>query len=1159
MKRTIWCLCFSLLSLSSFGVTLTKEWAVADYSQPSGRGLNSMAYDPVTTQLINPNFGSDLSLEKYKSADGSFVESSPLSGASFGSLAGFGIGVSEAGAVYLSDSYKLYKLDNPADTTVTSIQGSASFENPCRNISIQGSGIDTYMASTGSTDNGPVQIWKADDAACSSFSPWKTLMGISLDPMGAGKAGCALSPVTGTDPPQWVAGGEVYGEQYLRLFRYNASSSSYEHAATIGGKAGDIFPCYDAGFDFTKGFKPILATLTTSGHADPNIPENNGFNVEAMVEIFELNPHDGSLISRATYDLTNDLNRIGNRGSLEIDPVNKKIYIGFRCEGGTNHLAMACLSYTLDPEEPTPTPTPTTTAPPTPSPSPTATPVPTQTPEVLIVEGYEEPSRGLRWKEAYVSQAHGYTWNDAKKLWGWQRPLIEGTREDLITAMFCNRWLLPYFENAGAMTTTARERDENTTEVIANFNSPADPTVITGTWTEYTGGSPLGGSSIMAQSVAGSEPTASVAFTLDIPESGWYCLYIRHPLHPNPSHSVPYIVIDGSGTRHQYLINQSCKPDHWYYLSRFYFEAGSNVPVLEINNADGKGGFAVLADAVRIGGGMGSYDWGGGVSRVPRWQEFAKAWTRYVGAPSWVWDHPTEGSDYTQRKMFRDWECPENLHLEIHSNAATGMASGSYAMIYARNEAEKSSLYSSYIRMAAAVQSWWDPSWLRRTPSRQIDPYWSPMLLIELAFHDNVERDLIFLMDPDFRHIIARGLYSGTVDYFTDNTGVYLPEAPSAPFALSRGKGRVLVGWEPPLFGTEAEAYRIYYSRHPHCFTDYITIDAKTFQKEMSLDPDSLYYFQIRSVNDGGVSFPTETLSAFSATSGTSCLIVNGFDRLDWKVQETENTRNFVIQHATSVLDAAVNLGRDFSISSSSNEAVAKSLVSLDEFSMVDWISGEESVRYDITFGKGFTDDRVFSPEERDKIKEFLVKGGRIFLSGSDIAWDLENHGDTSGKEFLNDILRCGLIEDDASSDSIEGVGGLFNGVHFLLDDGTFGIYDVDSPDALGVLEGGEEVLRFTETTKTAGIIRQGPDYYMVLFSFPFEAIVGNENRSDVMEGVLCTLFPELFNLEAETIVKYMIGEISLSPEDRESADANGDGRIDVADVVNLLDKATLE
>ncbi len=131
-KIGLWILAFCVIYSLSYGVTLSKDWAVAEYVQPSGYGVNSMAFDPVAGRLINPNFGSDLSLEMYDKDTGAFVESSTLSGASFGYLAGFGIGISAAGNIYLSDTRKLHKLDDMSDTTVVSVHGTNSFEYPCR-------------------------------------------------------------------------------------------------------------------------------------------------------------------------------------------------------------------------------------------------------------------------------------------------------------------------------------------------------------------------------------------------------------------------------------------------------------------------------------------------------------------------------------------------------------------------------------------------------------------------------------------------------------------------------------------------------------------------------------------------------------------------------------------------------------------------------------------------------------------------------------------------------------------------------------------------------------------------------------------------------------------------------------------------------------------
>lgn len=1106
-----------LLNYASFSATLSLDWSVGDYAQPTGYDVNSSAYDPVSKQLINSNYGADLSLEIYNKDNGSFVSSSKLSGATFGSLGGFGIGASAAGSIYLSDSTTLYKIDNISDTTVVKVNGSYGFENPCRNISIQGAGIDTYLAVTGSSDNGPIQIWKSDNAECSSFSPFKTITGASLTPLGAAKSGCAISPVIGSNPPEWVAGGEVFGAQYMRLFKYNSETAGYDHKTTIGGAADNKYPCFDMAFDFTEGYIPLVAVLTTSGHADPNIPTLNGFNVEAAVDIFNLNTSDGSLSFVGSYDLTNDLNKIGNRGSIEIDSENKKIYVAFRCEGGTNHVAMARLSYTLDPIGMTPTPSPTPVHSPTPTATPTPSPIPTQTPSVFIIDGYEKPPKGLRWKEVIVSPSHGLLWNTSTLQWGWQRPLIQGEREDLITPMFCNRWLMPYFQNAGAMTFSARERDEQTSEVITNYNIISDVDSYTGNWTVYSEGSPYGSSALMTESTGTTQTLSTIRFNIAVQKTGNYCLYIWYPTHPNASEAVPYIITDGAGNKHNFIINQTQKTSRWNYLSSFYFEVGSGFNFVEITSADPQAGKTILADAVRIGGGMGDTDWGGGISGVPRWHESSQTWAKYMGAPSWVWDlSGLTTSDYVVRSNYRTWQSPGNLQFEIHSNASagSGTASGSYAIIYGADETDKNNLNQMYLKMGAFMQQDWDPTWLRRTPDLYVDTFWGPMYLLEIAFHDNITKDLIYLMDPDFRHITARSLYCASVDYFTNNKGVYLPEAPYAPYVINIGNGKIRAGWKPPIFGSEPTKYRVYHSLHPNSFVDFQTTDSMGLNIELSLEADKIYYFQFRSENDGGVSLPTETLAAKVSSSDTSILIVNGFDRLDWKVQEWENTRDFVIQHTTAIADAETTIGKTFAISSASNEAIINGSVSLGQFNVVDWILGEESRRYDITYGKGYTDDKVFSSAEQEKIKAFLNGHGNLFISGSDIAWDIDTKGETSDKEFLIDYLLCRYEADDAESYNIKGTDKFFVGLEFKIDDGTNEIYNADAPDTILAENSSTEVLKFSPSNKTAGIIHVGNNYHLVLFSFPFETIVGKDKRSAVMKNILYTLLPNLAPVE---------------------------------------------
>src|SRR5690606_23416056 len=92
------------------------------------------------------------------------------------------------------------------------------------------------------------------------------------------------------------------------------------------------------------------------------------------------------------------------------------------------------------------------------------------------------------------------------------------------------------------------------------------------------------------------------------------------------------------------------------------------------------------------------------------------------------------------------------------------------------------------------------------------------------------------------------------------------------------------------------------------------------------------YYFKVAGVNDGGESFPTETLAVRITPSGAAkVLVVTGYDRLDrfnnvppgghptvidQIIPHQNNSYDYVRQHASAIAAA----GRDFD--STSNEVV---------------------------------------------------------------------------------------------------------------------------------------------------------------------------------------------------------------------------------------------
>ena len=83
-------------------------------------------------------------------------------------------------------------------------------------------------------------------------------------------------------------------------------------------------------------------------------------------------------------------------------------------------------------------------------------------------------------------------------------------------------------------------------------------------------------------------------------------------------------------------ISQEVHGMTWRYLGEYYFEAGREGYVTLLSQSDDcDPSQAIIADAIRFGGGLGSIERGepASTSSRPRWEEAAKYWAQYQGAP----------------------------------------------------------------------------------------------------------------------------------------------------------------------------------------------------------------------------------------------------------------------------------------------------------------------------------------------------------------------------------------------------------------------------------------------------------------------------------------------------------------------------------------------
>ncbi len=180
------------------------------------------------------------------------------------------------------------------------------------------------------------------------------------------------------------------------------------------------------------------------------------------------------------------------------------------------------------------------------------------------------------------------------------------------------------------------------------------------------------------------------------------------------------------------------------------------------------------------------------------------------------------------------------------------------------------------------------------------------------------------------------------------------------------------------------------------------------------LDPTLPYYFKVAATNAGGESAGSEVVAALPSGGAKQVLIVNGFDRFD----RTQNFRydflgglvdrvwpryNNSFDYINRVERAIQAAKPGMHVASTSNEAVISGAVNLTDYDVVIWILGNESTVHD-----------TFNATEQTKVTQFLAAGGNLFVSGAEIAWDLDQQN--NGRTFFENTLKGNYVADDAAT-----------------------------------------------------------------------------------------------------------------------------------------------
>jgi hypothetical protein len=341
----------------------------------------------------------------------------------------------------------------------------------------------------------------------------------------------------------------------------------------------------------------------------------------------------------------------------------------------------------------------------------------------------------------------------------------------------------------------------------------------------------------------------------------------------------------------------------------------------------------------------------------------------------------------------------------------------------------------------------------------------------------------------------TRGLAdTAYVNLTVDRTDALPPAVPVMQSVLNDSTHRITLAWlqnpDPDLKG-----YRLNY-----------TIDGKTWAQrddETRLTPvttsvayeninSGRVFFRLTAVDSAApanVSPPGDVygFSLYGTTEAT--LIVDGFDRTEGSGSYHDPSHPFAMTHGQSV-------PADFA--TCSNEAVVTGAVDLRDYTTVVWVLGDESAL-----------DETFSPTEQTVVMGYLRQGGRLIVSGSEIAYDLDRvSGPTpADRTFIHDFLKVGYGADDANEYTVTGSPGeVCNGLSFrygVLSEGS--PYEEDWPDVLLPVSGGTELLRYGTAGGTAAVGFRGlfpggtVPGGVITVGFPFETISEKTQRDTLM------------------------------------------------------------
>jgi len=692
----------------------------------------------------------------------------------------------------------------------------------------------------------------------------------------------------------------------------------------------------------------------------------------------------------------------------------------------------------------------------------------------------------------------------------------------------------------------------------------------------------------------------------DIPEKGRYGVYISYASLKNSAKNARYTVYH-TGGKTEFSVNQTMGGGTWIFLGFFDFDRGVNEKgKIVLSNTSAEKGKILTADAVKIGGGMGNIARGEPLepSGRPRYVEGSRYWLQWAGLPDSVYSWTKGKSDYTDDYQSRGlWvnhlinsHIPIDAVLAFHTDAGTTYNDsiiGTLGICMTKYKDGKFDNGKPRILSRDLVSTVMDE--IVKDIRRQCEPNWTrrhiwnrnysetrlpeaPSMLLELLSHQNFA-DMRYGLDPEFQFTVSRAIYKGFLkfiawQYQSDYVVTPLPvKSFSARFI---DEMQVQLEWRSVVDSLEPSAipakYIVYTAIDDNGFDNgQIVIPQESviagmtrnlpIQALLPVEKDRIYRFRITAVNDGGESFPSETLSVCRKTDEKGeVLVINGFNRLsapdsfnsmdslagfldnmdhgvpdgiqtnyigsqyDFRRQSqwtdnddngfgssnadyeatlvAGNTFDYPFIHGKSIVAAG------YSFVSASSEAVMNGQIAMNVYPVVDLILGKQKLT---AVGRGAFPPRfkTFPDSLQTRIADYCRAGGNIFVSGAYIGSDLWNGGQVkeSDKKFAQEVLkykfRTGHAAVTGNVNSVFSPFPQLKGAYHFYNRLNPDRYAVESPDAIEPADkNSHTVFRYSENGLSAGVAYSG-DYKTCILGFPFETISEEAQRNEWMQGLL--------------------------------------------------------